>query len=274
MSIQCLKKKGVINYGSRRSAKSPGGIFLSQGPFGKFKVVGAAGDQGFSINGGTRNVGYIGKSMAMSKNGTPYSGQFPRGWGGCCGKYNAVESVFNSPIVRGITQGQQLEYIKPSVLSNKGMLERKYRWIHSGQFPNNWVQPVYPTGTQSDNASQQVYIDRKAAANICVNDTNNPTVYVDYEIIGGPLGCSNTPARLTSFNSISSNRGYTKSLHQPQLSSQHTLQIQRKCANPIGVLKPFPFATNGGTNNSKCNYLPPPVSQVYYIEPPDWYTHK
>ena len=56
MSIQTFKKKGVINYGSKRSGKPPGGIWLSQGPFGDGKSLfslTSPGTVGFSINGGT-----------------------------------------------------------------------------------------------------------------------------------------------------------------------------------------------------------------------------
>jgi hypothetical protein len=270
MSIQCLKKKGVINYGSKRSGIKPGGVWLNQGPFGKGEVVGAGGPVGFSLNGGTRNVGYIGKSSAMSKNGTPFYGAFARGNGGTLGKYNQSDTVFNLPVSRTITQGQQFGYIKPSVLSNKGMLEKKYKWINNGQYPNYWVQPVYPDGTQSDSASQQVYIDTKAAANTRINDTNRPDLYVDYHIRGGPFLCHRTPAKFKSF-AIISNKGYTKTLGIPIDSSQYTLQIQRKCAQPTGMLKPFPFATNGGTGNGAKYYQPPAVQQINYLEPPEWY---
>jgi len=273
MSLQTFKKKGIINYGSNRSGKSPGGTWLSQGPFGHQNSIflAATNGEGFSINGGTRNVGYIGKSMAMSKNGTPYYGIFPRGSGGIRGTYPNPEPVFNLPAVRCITEGSQAQFIKPSVLSTKGMLTKKYRWAYNGQYPNYWVQPVYPNGTQSDNASQLVYIQKKAAANITVNDTNKPDKYVDYRIRCGPTGCSKTNAKYNSFANITSNVGYTKLLGIPQDASQYTLQIQRKCANPVGVLKPFPFATNGGTGNGATYYTPPAVPQVYYTTPPAWY---
>jgi len=61
-------------------------------------------------------------------------------------------------------------------------------------------------------------------------------------------------------------------LYQPQTASQHTLRVQRKCANPIGPQRPFPFAANNGSNSSKGNYYaPPPVRQIYYNIPPAWY---
>ena len=68
-----------------------------------------------------------------------------------------------------ITQGDQYLYVKPSVLSQRGMLRKKYRYIYNGQYPNYFVKGVY-TGNLTDNASQGVYIDDKAAANDIVMD--------------------------------------------------------------------------------------------------------
>jgi len=275
MSIQALKRKAVINFGSNRSGKPPGGVWLTQGPFGKNDgtlsyTMSAPGAVGFSLNGGSRNVGYVGQSMAMSKNGTPYYGQFARGSGGIRGRYPTPEPLLNSPIVRGITSGEQYKYIKPSVLSTRGMLEKKYMWIHNGQYPNYWVQPVYGNSNLSDNASQWLYIQAKAAANVCVNDTNTPDKYIGYRVRGGANGCSTTSAKYV-YKIQESNAGYTKMLNIPQTASQYTLQVQRKCANPVGVLKPFPFAVNGGSGNASGNYAPPAVQQIYYNSPPEWY---
>ena len=272
MSIQAFKKKGTIRYGANVSGKTPGGVWLSQGPFGKGTLaytVGAEGPVGFSLNGGRRNVGYVGQSMAMSKNGTPFRGQFAYGSGGTNGTYPKSEPVFNA--TQAIVLGDQYKYIKPSVLSTKGMLEKKYKWINNGQYPNYWVQPVYPNGSSSDNASQWLYIQTKAAANICVNDTNKPQVYVGHRVHGGPNCCSTSSAKYI-YKIQESNAGYTKTLHIPQTASQYTLQVQRKCAYPTGPLKPFPFAVNGGSSSSKSPYAPIPVRNVNYSSPPNWYT--
>jgi hypothetical protein len=72
------------------------------------------------------------------------------------------------------------------------------------------------------------------------------------------------------------NAPYTKQIRQPETSSQHTLKIQRKCANPIGTQKPFPFAVSTGTGiktggirmtsvGNACN-----TSNIY-LTPPEWY---
>lgn len=284
MSIQTFKKKGIITCrGTNISGKNPGGIWLSQGPFGSNGNGTAANNNGFSLNGGTRNVGYIGKSYAFSKNGTPFYGQFPLGSGGVNGTYPSPQPLFNSPIVRGDTQGRQFAYIKPSVLSTKGMLEKKYRWINNGQYPNYWVQPVYCNNNLADNASQWLYIQNKAAANICVNDTNRPDIYVGHIKKGGATGCDTTTARYNSYDIMASAGLYTKTLGIPQDASQYTLQVQRQCANPVGPLKPFPFAVNTGNGGSGIGLSygaashstagpPPPILTPTYLTPPAWYT--
>ena len=76
----------------------------------------SVGTQGFSLNGGFRNQGYVGQ--------TSLSRSLPRtlqqGYGGCCGTYNI------SPIVKsGITTTEDNRVIKASVLSTKGMLKRR-----------------------------------------------------------------------------------------------------------------------------------------------------
>ena len=69
MSIVAFKKKSVIQYGSNRSGKPPGGVWLPQGPFGKnmLSAGGNYGPVGFSLTGTHRNVGYVGKHTRCQK---------------------------------------------------------------------------------------------------------------------------------------------------------------------------------------------------------------
>jgi len=273
MSIHAFKRKGVIQYGSGRSGNKGYGEWVRQGPFGSTNNVVSSG-AGFSLNGGTRNVGYVGKSYAFSKQGTPFVGQFAKGNGGNNGRYYHVEPFFNA--TEAIVLGNQGSFIKPSVLSTKGMLEKKYRWINNGVYPNFVVQPNY-TGNQTDSASSLLYTQTIAASNICVNNTNKPDKFVGHKVIGGPLGCHLTPAKLKSFSTISSNAGYTKDLTIPQTSSQYTLQVQRRCQNPVGFQKPFPFRVPGNQNTNAgagINYTPPAILTPVYFTPPAWYTQQ
>ena len=282
MSLTAFKRKSVINYGSKRSGIPPGGYWLPQGPFGHSTqalkdAIHNFGTAGFSLNGGRRNIGGVGAHMRFSKSATPYRGIYPKGWGGTQGRYpdgpNEV-SLNIMPVLTGVAV--QNSIVKPPVLSTKGMLARRFRWINSGQYPNNWVQPVY-TGNQTDTASQGLYIQNKSASNYCWYDVNNAETYVNYIKNCGSTGCQTTPARGYTMSIQQANAPYTKTLHQPKDSSDYTLRIQRRCQNPVGFQKPFPYAVQNGTgvlrgginvNNvaNACN-----TSNTVTI-PPDWYT--
>lgn len=306
MSLTAFKRKSVINYGSKRSGIAPGGYWLPQGPFGHAtdalkQAIQQYGPVGFSLNGGHRNVGGVGRDMKMSKSGTPYRGTQPVGWGGTFGKYPsatlvanpqssstgavpnahskmpAVEPVLNARIVD--TMGTQYLYVKPSVLSTYGMLDKKYRWAWYGQYPNYWVQPNY-TGNQTDTASQWLYIQNKASANVCNLKVNNTATYADDIKKTGPTLC--TPGRSTArfkYNDMARNGPYTKTLNQPVSYAQYNAYLTRGCNNPVGAQKPFPFAVSTGSSTSAsgtsitsfasgCN-----TSNVY-LTPPAWYTQE
>ena len=217
MSLATFKKKSINKYSTatKHSGIPTDEYWLYQGPYGKkgnlpstIFIAGLVGpngltgeskytasNAGFSLNGSYRNIGGVGGNMKFSKSHTPYRGIYPKGWGGIGGTYadgpdNVVLNI--SPVITGVAV--QNSVVKPSVLSTKGMLERRFRWIHSGQYPNYWVQPIY-TGFQTDTASQGLYVQNKAAANDCFYDVNNIQNYVDYFKASGPMGCQNTPAR-------------------------------------------------------------------------------
>ena len=293
MSLATFKKKSINRASSatKISGKPTNEYWMYQGPYGRngnlpSQIFNAslenyrpysASNAGFSINGSNRNIGGVGANMRFSKSGTPYRGIYPKGWGGTRGRYpdGPNQVVLNiMPVTTGVAI--QNTIVKPSVLSTKGMLERRFRWINSGQYPNNWVQPVY-TGNQTDTVSQGLYIQNKSAANYIHYDVNNTETYVDYYKKGGPNGCQTTPANGYTMNIQQSNAPYTKTLHQPKDASDYTLRIQRRCQDPVGFQKPFPYAVQTGTgilrggisvNNvgNACN------TSNTTVVPPDWYT--
>jgi hypothetical protein len=303
MSLTAFKRKSVINYGSKRSGSAPGGYWLPQGPFGHSTnglqfAKSNYGPAGFSINGGHRNVGGVGRDMKMSKSGTPYRGTQPIGFGGTYGKYPsatlvgnaatgstgalpnagskqpAVQPVLNSRIVD--TMGTQYLYIKPSTLSTYGMLAKKYRWAYNGQYPNYWVQPNY-TGDQTDSASQGLYIQNLAAANTCNLKVNNDGTYEGHDVTCGPTLC--TPGRSTAgfkYNDMARNAPYTKTLGQPVSYGQYNLYLTRGCNNPLGAQKPFPYAVQTGTGIRAGGTSITSIGNAcgtanVYLTPPEWY---
>ena len=300
MSLVAFKKKSVINYGSKRSGTAPGGYWLSQGPFGHAAIdaTKSLGPAGFSINGGHRNVGGVGRDMKMSKSGTPYRGMYPVGWGGTFGKYPsatlvgnvsaqstgavpnahskqpAVEPVLNARIVD--TMGTQYLYIKPSVLSTDGMLAKKYRWAYNGQYPNYWVQPNY-TGDQVDTGSQGLYIQNKASANVLSLNVNNVETYETAVVPCGPTLC--TKGRSTArfkYNDMARNGPYTKTLYEPVSYAQYNLYLTRGCNNPVGTQKPFPYRVQTGSSQAAAgtsvrSFANACNTSKYYVSPPEWY---
>ena len=258
MSIVTFKKKSTTQYGKNHSAKQSGSgeYWIFQGPFGKTtKQPFTYSNVGFSANGSHRNVGYVGKTYQMSKNGTPFKGNYAVGHGGSGGSYDTKNQVFHS--ARFGLMGAESKYIKPSSLSTKGMLSKKYRWIHSGQYPNYWVQPNYGTSMLSDTKSQGNYIDNLAVSNLCVSDVNNVDKYEGYVKKGGPTLCKTSAAGF-KYNDMARNGLYSKFINQAQDCSTHTREIKRNCQNVTEPQKPFPFATNGNACNA-----------IYYISPPD-----
>jgi hypothetical protein len=285
MSLATFKKKSTNKYSSatKRSGKPPGGYWLPQGPFGLPDTLNSVmladaikhyGPSGFSLQGGHRSIS-VGKDMKFSQQGTRFRGPYAIGNGGSGGQYFQAEPLLNAGPGIIEVRGNQQEFIKQSVLSTKGMLAKRFRWIASGQYPSNWVQPNY-TGNQTDTASQGLYIHNLSAASDCVVDTNDTQKYVDNIKTCGSMGCNSTPARGYTMGIQQSNAAYTKFLHIPQDSSQRTLRIQRRCIDQRPSQKPFPYAVQTGTGiltggtsvtavGSACN-----TSNTYTV-PPEWY---
>ena len=94
---------------------------LKRKTFAKYNNSSVNTGEGFSLNGTHRNQGYVGQtSLSRSLPRTPMKGNVLRGHGGCCGTYNI------RPIVQsGVTSTEDNRFIKSSVLSNKGMLQRR-----------------------------------------------------------------------------------------------------------------------------------------------------
>lgn len=293
MSLATFKKKSINSSSSatKRSGKLTSEYWMYQGPYGSKDSLSSvifngslnnynnttnATNAGFSITGPYRNKGRVGSDMKASKSGTPYRGIYPKGWGGTCGRYPAGPNnvcLNIMPVLTGVAT--QSSIVKPPVLSTRGMLSRRFRWINSGQYPSSWVQPNY-TGNQTDSSSQGLYIHNKSSANDCHYDVNDVSNYVDYFVRCGVAGCSRTPAHGYTMSIQQANAPYTKTLHRPKDSSAYTLRVQQKCQDPRGPQKPFPYQAQTGTGvlrggtsvsnvASACNTSPT------FLSPPEWY---
>lgn len=269
MSLQCLKKKGVILHGGGMrmqcqgspniSGKGPGGLWVSQLPFCNQTNISNIqfGSKGFSLIGGHRNLSYVGQCRKQI--GTPFRGKYPIGYGGTNGRYPKNYISYNMSEPKAEIQGNQYKYIKPMSISTKAMLNNKYKYIYYGQYPFVWVQPTYPNGPLHDNASMSSYIEKKKTQNTIFLDINKE---LDFE------GLCKDPC-------VAANVGYTKTLKQPVDSSTYTQYMQRPFLNPKGAQKPFPFNVINNrsasivSNNN--NGAPPVIETKIYYTAPEWY---
>ena len=86
----------------------------------------SSGLRQFSINGTMRNQGYVGQStQSRFLIHTPHKGAVAKGSGGCCGTYFDSMNIKPSEIC----YLEDSTVVKPSVLSTKGMLAKRNRWV-------------------------------------------------------------------------------------------------------------------------------------------------
>lgn len=223
------------------SGRGPGGYWVSQLPFmqksGQKASNVSYSTSGFSINGGSRTSTYIGKSSAFSQVSTPFKGVHARGHGGSQGQYRvaAVIQATGSDVA-----SIQQDFIKPSVISTKCMLSKKLTWIFNSQYPNVWVQPT-------TNMTMGSYIEKLKSQN-CTT--------IGSEIAICQQACAN-------------NNNLTKRPKTALSYSEYLQYLDKKCLNPTGKQKPFPF----NINNNRVSLKSAEPQQIYYTAP-EWYTRE
>ena len=131
--------------------------------YAKVHSHGHDGLTGFSLNGGRRGMSYIGKDQLRSKVFTPFRGTEPRGHGGTNGTYDKSHIIMAVGPGTDI-RGQQYKVIKPSVVSSREQMNR-FRWC---------CADIVRTQSGIDMGSQDAYIAKKSAANVCVLKSDKP----------------------------------------------------------------------------------------------------
>ena len=171
MSIVALKRKTIAKVNISGSGKVQN--WVVQGPFGSSGPTVVKGT-GFSINGGHRNQGYVGQtSLSRPTVRTPFRGAYPMGTGGCCNTYKN-DVLSNCGRCLGSS-----DYIKPSVLSTKGMLAKKLKWMNGTSKTERGTpaqNPTKPTGHYGEH-TQGAYITAKktTATTVTFLNKDDPT---------------------------------------------------------------------------------------------------
>jgi len=228
MSLQTLKKKSeATSYTSYANTKP------------------------FTINGGPRNLSYIGKSMKNSVVKTPFRGSLPVGYTG-----PGSSIVFANPPIKaelGATHTPQM-----SVRNTKSMIATKYKWIN-GQYPNLWVQPT--TNLTSHEYTQQLknipsFIEKDLRDSIgileLILDTTDCCTSTTYR----PTSVRNIIKRLTRNNARGTNTSPAAAVNG---FSEYLTRLRAITIAKTQEDKPFPFYVN-----NQCN-------QTIYTSPPQWY---
>jgi hypothetical protein len=218
----------------------------------RFAPVSGRGKDGFSLNGGYRNIGSVGQfRMISNTTRTPFKGTVAKGNGGNGGKY------YNNPLNSGSCCTNDVSIIKKSSKNTAGMIDTKYQWT-KGTYPNYWVQE--DDGSYNITRDQSTYILKLT------------------QKIGGAVGCKTlTEEEKNKIKSCSSNTacsyhiGGKKIIRMPYSKNYNMLAtsqseyitnggIGRKYCLPTPPSKqPFPPAMN---HNSGC--------QVNYLNYDDW----
>ena len=199
----------------------------------------SVGQRQFSINGTTRNQGYIGQtSLSRSLIHTPSKGSGQKDYNG----------LYANPNIRA-SETISLEdntVVKPSVLSFKGMLAKRERWINRPQ-PYAVVKPD-ASQRLNDQTDYIMRLKKKTLTEIkdnCAPDIAKTTGFV-------PKKCSTelktlTGAPLFTPQSVVCQIAKPKSTYTSISQSEHLDALHHECATQdnyksVSAIKRIPFA--------------------------------
>jgi len=232
MSLHTLKKKADANSHSRSQ------------------------DGSFAINGGARNLSYVGKSMRNSSVKTPFRGTIPMGFNGDVN--NSIVMAF--PKLKA-DLGRTIPQV--SVRNTKSMIATKYKWL-GGQYPIYWTQPNMNLTSAERTAVARVSVFHEQAQ----EQANNPSPSLNPS--SNPSLCCEPINRSTSVRTIIQRiieRNANGVDMQPPTSvdgfSDYMSRLQAATLIQSGDNKPFPFYVNNASG--QCGHMP------IYSSAPDWH---
>jgi hypothetical protein len=240
MSIVALKRKTIAKVNISGSGKIQN--WMVQGPFGSSGPT-VVRSTGFSINGGHRNQGYIGQtSLSRSITRTPFRGAHPMGTGGCCSTYKD-DVLFNCG--RCLNNA---DYIKPSVLTTKGMLAKKLKWRNGTTKTERGTpaqHPTKPTGHYGEH-TQGEYIAAKKTTATTVTFLNKDNA----DCKSSNSGCQAIKNEYFIGSQKFIREAYSKSFG-PLSNHEYLSRLKRKSLQTTDCC-----ATTGPTSKGKCPIKP------------------
>ena len=206
----------------------------------------------FTINGGTRNLSYIGKTMRNSTVKTPFRGTLPVGYAG-----SGSSIVLAFPQVKAELRSTS-STPQMSVRNTKSMIATKYTWI-KGQYPNAWTQP-------STNLTSHEHIQYLMTIPAFIEKNTRDSIGTLEPIPVTTTCCTSTTTRPTSVRNILQ-RNATNNARGTNTSpaaavngfSEYMTRLRATTMAKTEQDKPFPFYVNNQCENT------------IYTSAPQWY---
>jgi len=237
MSLQTLKKKSRNNR--------------------RFAPISGRGKDGFSLNGGYRNIGAVGQFRLISNTTrTPYKGTEAMGNGGKLGKYYTTSNP-GGGLKSGSCCTNDNKIIKKSSLNTNGMINTKYKWLH-GTYPNFWVQED-DTMSRSGTRDQSTYIKNltnQVGAIVFTNVQSSGNCGTTLPLDNDPPGMSgNCKGGVACSYFIGTKKyirkPYAKNFNQPAMSQGQYINTggvyKNNCLPTPANKQPFPMKLNHNT---------------------------
>ena len=276
MSLQTLKKKSRNNR--------------------RFAPISGRGINGFSLNGGYRNIGAVGQFRMISNNTrTPYKGAVAKGNGGKLGKYYKTSNP-GGGLNSGSCCTNDNQIIKKSSLNTAGMIDTKYKWIH-GSYPNFWVQED-DTESRSGTRNQSTYIQnltKKYGSCVFINIQSSGNCATTTETDPYTYSCGGNRNACSYYIGTKKyiRMPYAKNFNQPAMSQGQYITTggvsKNNCLPTPANKQPFPMKlnhnstqpshklTNSGTKSNsstgigcQINYSTWQDAQAAGVLPADW----
>ena len=176
----------------------------------------SVGKPQFSLNGTRRSAGYVGQdTLGRSLIRSLSRGGALKGHGGCCGQYPTPQ-IKTSPEMSCLNN---TAVVKPSSISNTGLLMSKYRWARRPQ-PYSTVKP----DNNLHNNVQSAYIDRLARKAIL--DGSNCHIINEECLKPCPLSKTANYNRPTVVNRITKPDSFLGAVAE----SEYIRKLNKKCA--------------------------------------------
>lgn len=234
MSLQTLKKKSRHNR--------------------RFAPISGRGINGFSLNGGYRNIGGVGQfRMVSNTTRTPYKGTAAKGYGGNLGKY-FVTSNPGGGLNSGSCCTNDNQIIKKSSINNAGMIDTKYKWM-KGTYPNFWVQED-DSQSRSGSRDQSIYIEnltKKYGSCVFINVQSNGNCATTTDTDPYIYSCSGNKNACSYYIGTKKyiRMPYAKNFNQPAMSQGQYITTGgvslNNCLPTPSYKQPFPMKLNHNT---------------------------